>query len=142
MPIRNRENPSYPGYIFKEKFPALYAMAIHHLDLFRYVLNDEIIKVSGSFFKPKWSLYSSSTGCNLHLVTKKKTFINYTSTFSSLSNITNQESLIINGSKGSLINESNWLEPPLFFQKKNSSKKQNLTSQIKKKSINEIRIAL
>ena len=134
--IRNRENSSYPSYIFKEKFPALYAMGIHHLDLFRYILNDEISKVSGSFFKPKWSLYSSSTGFNLHLVTRKNTFINYTSTFSSLSNITNQESLIINGSKGSLINESNWSEPPLFFQKKNSSNKQNLTSHIKKTSIN------
>ena len=134
--IRNRENPSYPDYIFEEKFPALYAMGIHHLDLFRYILNDEIIRVSGSFFKPKWSFYTSSTGFNLHLVTKKNTFINYTSTFSSLSNITRQESLIINGSKGSLINESEWLEPPLFFQKKNSKKKKNLTSQIKKISIN------
>ena len=135
--IRNRENSSYPSYIYNEKFPALYAMGIHHLDLFRYILSDEIKKVNGSFFKPKWSLYSSSTGFNLHLVTKKNTFINYTSTFSSLSNITNQESLIINGSKGSLINESSWLEPPLFFQKKNSCNKQNLTSHIKKTSIND-----
>ena len=44
--------------------------------------------------------------------------------------------MIINGSKGSLINESEWLEPPLFFQKKNSKQKKNLTSQIKKNSIN------
>ena len=70
--IRNREKSFYPKYIYKEKLPALYAMGIHHLDLFRYILNDEIVKVSGNFFKPKWSLYSSFTGFNLHLVTKKK----------------------------------------------------------------------
>ena len=110
-------------------------MGIHHLDLFRYILDDEIVKVSGNFFKPKWSLYSSFTGFNLHMVTRKKTFINYTSTFSSLTNINNQESLVINGSKGSLLNESNWLEPPLFLQKKNDKNKKNLTFNIKKKSI-------
>ena len=133
--IRNREKSFYPNYIYKEKFPPLYAMGIHHLDLFRYILDDEIVKVSGNFFKPKWSLYSSFTGFNLHMVTRKKTFINYTSTFSSLTNINNQESLVINGSKGSLLNESNWLEPPLFLQKKNDKNKKNLTFNIKKKSI-------
>ena len=133
--IRNREKSHYPDYIYKEKFPALYAMGSHHLDLFRYILNDEIIKVSGNFFKPKWSLYSSFTGFNLNLVTRKKIIINYTSTFSSLTNINNQESLVINGSKASLMNTSNWLEPPLFLQKNNSEKKKNLTSNIKKTSI-------
>jgi len=135
--IRNREKTYYPDYIYKEKFPALYAMGIHHLDLFRYVLNDEIIKVSGAFFKPKWSIYSSYTGFNLNLTTRKRTIINYTSTFSSLTNPDNQESLIINGSKGSLMSDSNWLEPPLFLQRKNDNKKINLTLNIKKNSIND-----
>jgi len=133
--IRNREKPFYPSYIYKEKFPPLYAMGIHHLDLFRYILDDEVVRVSGNFFKPKWSLYSSFTGFNLHMLTRKKTFINYTSTFSSLTNINNQESLVINGSKGSLLNESSWLEPPLFLQNKNDKNKKNLTFNIKKKSI-------
>ena len=133
--IRNREKSHYPDYIYKEKFPALYAMGSHHLDLLRYILNDEIIKVSGNFFKPKWSLYSSFTGFNLNLVTRKGTVINYVSTFSSLTNINNQESLVINGSKASLMNTSNWLEPPLFLQKNNSEKKIYLTSSIKKISI-------
>ena len=55
-------------FYFKEKFPALYAMGIHHLDLFRYILSDEISKVNGSFFKPKWSQYSSSTGFNVFTI--------------------------------------------------------------------------
>ena len=135
--VRNREKTYYPNYIYKEKFPALYAMGIHHLDLFRYILNDEIVTVNGNFFKPKWSLYSSLTGFNLHLVTKKKTFINYTSTFSSLNSVNNQESIIINGSKGTMINESDWLEPPIFIQKKNNNKKKDLTYNIKNTSIKD-----
>jgi len=130
--IRNRENPNYPKYLFKEDSPALYAMGIHHLDLFRYLLNDEIKIVSGRFFKPYWSLYSSSTGVNLTLITKKKTIITYTSTLSSLSKVSSQESCIINGSKGSIFNESDWFEPHLIFKKKGSNKKQKLTAKVKK----------
>jgi len=110
--VRNRENPNYPDYIFKEKYPLLYAMGIHHLDLLRYVLQDEFISIRGEAFKPPWSLYESETGHQLTLKTKKGSFVTYTGTFSSLSTGLTQESLVIEGEKGTLVTESDWGDPP------------------------------
>lgn len=133
--IRNRENPNYPPYIFEEKYPLLYAMGIHHLDLFRYVLKQEYYSVSGHSFKPHWSMYKSDTGLNLFLKTKSGVSIIYSGTISSRNNIIPQESLVIEGEKGSLLNESQWLEPPLWFYPLGKKEKINLTKKIKKGTV-------
>ena len=128
--VRNRENPSYPKYIFEEEYPLLYAMGIHHFDLFRYVLDDEISSVGGSAFKPPWSMYKSKTGVNLYFETKKGVPLVYTGTISSANGGIPQENLIIEGEKGSLVNESHWLEPPLWFYPVGGGERIELTAEI------------
>lgn len=135
--LRNRENPNLPGYIFKEKYPLLYAMGIHHFDLFRYILREDYASVSGSGFKPPWSLYESPTGVHLMLRTASGIPIIYTGTFSAPSGLGLQEHLLIDGEKGSLVNESDWLEPPLFFLPRGSQEKIDLTGSIREKSVRE-----
>ena len=124
--IRNRENPNYPEYIFEEKYPLLYAMGVHHIDLFRYILNDEITSVSAFSFKPPWSLYSSDTGMNLFMETHSGTIINYVGTISSLNKFIPQESIVVEGELGTIINNSDWSEPPLYLIEKESRKKTTL----------------
>ncbi len=46
--LRDREKPHLPDYLFEEDDPLLYAMAIHHFDLFRYALGQEIVRVSAT----------------------------------------------------------------------------------------------
>lgn len=128
--IRNRENPNYPPYIFEEKHPLLYAMGIHHLDLIRYVLKEEYQSVSGHSFKPPWSLYKSDTGLNLHLKTTSGIDVIYSGTISSRNIMIPQESLLIEGENGSLLNESQWLEPPLWFYPQGKNERIDLTAEI------------
>ena len=45
--LRDREKPHLPDYLFDEPDPVLWAMGIHHLDLFRFVLGQEIVHVEG-----------------------------------------------------------------------------------------------
>lgn len=125
--IRDRENPNYPDYIKKEQFPLLYAMGIHHLDLFRYVLQDEFVSVMGNSFKPPWTIYESDSGLNLFLKTSKGVTVVYTGTISSRNRYLEQENLVIEGDFGTLYNESPWLEPPLWFLPKGSKEKEELT---------------
>jgi len=129
--VRNRENPNYPPYIFEEDHPLLYAMGIHHLDLFRYILNDEISSVTGFAFKPPWSMYKSETGVNLFIKTEKGIPIVYSGTISSQNSGILQESLFIEGEKGSLVNESDWMEPPLHFFPTGGKESLNLTEDVK-----------
>lgn len=135
--VRDRENPNYPAYIFEEEYPLLYAMGIHHLDLFRYILQDEYETVSGYSFKPPWSLYKSETGVNLFLRTKKGVTIVYTGTISSKNKVIPQESFLIEGEKGSLLNESQWSEPPLWFYPSGKSEKIDLTEHFRDSSTAE-----
>jgi predicted dehydrogenase len=133
--IRDRENPNYPNYIFAEEFPLLYAMGSHHLDLFRYILQDDYVSVSGHSFKPPWSLYQSDTGLHLFLQTRQQASISYTGTISSQNSLIPQESLVVEGEKGTLYTESQWLEPPLWFYPKGSKERVELTKDIQDRSI-------
>jgi predicted dehydrogenase len=133
--VRDRENPNYPPYIFAEEFPLLYAMGIHHLDLFRYILADEYVSVSGQTFKPSWSLYQWDTGLNLFFRTQKNVAIIYTGTISSQNRVIPQESLVVEGEKGTLFNESQWLEPPLWFFPKGKNEKIDLTQEVADRSV-------
>ncbi|KJU82085.1 Oxidoreductase family, NAD-binding Rossmann fold domain protein [Candidatus Magnetobacterium bavaricum] len=135
--MRDRENPKYPEYIFEENYPLLYAMGIHHLDLFRYILNDDFKVVSGHAFKPHWSLYKSMTGVNLFIEMKTGAHINYVGTISARNMVLHQESFVIEGEQGTVFNESQWLEPPLLFSKHGSKDVSNLTKDIGESSIRE-----
>jgi predicted dehydrogenase len=133
--VRDRENPNYPPYIFAEEFPLLYAMGIHHLDLFRYILQDEYVKVSGHSFKPSWTMYQSDTGLNLFFRTSKNIAVVYTGTISSQNRVIPQESLVVEGEKGTLVNESEWLEPPLWFCPKGKKERVDLTQEVADMSV-------
>jgi predicted dehydrogenase len=133
--IRDRENPNYPPYIFKEEFPLLYAMGIHHLDLCRYILGDEYVSVSGHSFKPPWSLYQSDTGLHLFLQTRNQVSVMYSGTISSKNCLIPQECLIVEGELGTLMNESQWLEPPLWFLPKGKQEKVNLSQEVEDLSV-------
>lgn len=133
--VRDRENPNLPAYIFEEKYPLLYAMGIHHIDLFRYILKEEFSSVSGYSFKPEWSLYQSDTGLNLFLKTEGNTAVSYTGTFSSKNSCLPQESLLIEGENGTLYNESQWMEPPLWFLPNGKKEKIDLTQDCRQQSI-------
>ena len=135
--LRNRENPNLPKYIFQEKYPLLYAMGIHHFDLIRYVLQDDYESVSGNSFRPPWSYYESSTGVNLFFKTKGGVPVIYSGTLSVQNKVSPQEYWLIEGEKGSLLNESEWLEPPLYFIPRGSKEKSDLTGSIPQKSVSE-----
>ncbi len=133
--LRDRENPRMPAYIFEERFPLLYANSIHHLDLFRYILQDDYESVAGFSMKPPWSIYKSDTGLNLFLKTKKGVTIVYSGSVSSRNKVLLQESFVIEGEKGTLFNESQWLEPPLWHIPYGKQEKIDLTAQVEKPSI-------
>ena len=128
--LRNREKLNYSKYIYEEKFPALYAMGSHHIDLFRFILNDDIKSVEAFSYNPKWSKYKYDSSQIILLRTLNDTIINYNTTFSSKNENLPQESLIIEGESGYLYNESDWFEPPVYLYKK---KKINLSEKITKK---------
>ena len=50
--LRDREAPHLPDYLFDEPDPILWAMGVHHLDLFRYALGEEIVRVEGRAARP------------------------------------------------------------------------------------------
>lgn len=133
--VRNRENPNYPDYIFAEPYPLLYAMGIHHLDLFRHVLGDEIDRIDGCSFKPPWSLYASVTGHSLRLWSKDGVFIGYEGTISSKTAGFPQESLVIEGELGTLVCDSDWLDPPLLFYPAGSREPVDLTAEVADRSV-------
>ncbi len=113
--IRDREQLHLPDYLFEESYPLLHAMAVHHFDLFRFVLGENIVFVEGSAFTPPWSRYKSPPSVNLRMQTESGIPISYLGTFASLNSHIPQESLIIDGSAGSLSNDSSWGEPPVLF---------------------------
>jgi predicted dehydrogenase len=49
------------------EFPLLVDMAIHHLDLIRYVTGRNILRVSAWSFRPSWSWYSHDPGLKMML---------------------------------------------------------------------------
>jgi predicted dehydrogenase len=128
--LRNREKLNYSKYIYEEKFPALYAMGSHHIDLFRFILNDDIKSVEAFSYNPKWSKYKYDSSQIILLRTHNNTIINYNTTFSSKNESLPQESLVIEGESGYIYNESDWFEPPVYLYKK---KKINLSEKKTKK---------
>src|SRR5207248_2973044 len=100
----DRELPHLPDYLFEERDPVLMAMGIHHLDLFRYVLDDDIVSVEGHQFRPRWSRYQHPSGMQLWMETESGIKISYAATFSSRNGHLPLESIQVEGELGTLIN--------------------------------------
>ncbi len=125
--IRDREKPHLPEYLFHEPDPILWAMSIHHFDLFRYVLGEEIVEVSGIGTRPSWSRYTSDSILDLTLRTTSGVPISYVASFSSRNSHLPQESLQIEGEHGTIYNDSQYFEPPLYFSSRDTPEPIDLT---------------
>ncbi len=113
--LRDREHPHLPEYLFYEPDPILWAMGVHHLDLFRYVLGEEIVRVEGRAVRPGWSRYRVPSINDLWLETEGGVVISYTASFSSRNAHIPQESLQVEGELGTIYNDSDYFEPPLWL---------------------------
>ncbi len=113
--LRDREQPHLPEYLFDEPDPILWAMGVHHIDLFRYVLGEEIVSVEGRAAKPSWSRYRVPSINDLWLETSGGVVISYVASFSSRNAHIPQESLQIEGELGTIYNDSDYFEPPLWL---------------------------
>jgi predicted dehydrogenase len=117
--LRDRELPHLPDYLFAEQDPMLYALTVHHVDLFRYVLGQEISFVEGRDFLPPWSRYTHPTLVQLWLETDDGVAISYAGTISSRSNrIYPWENLIVEGELGTIANSSDTFDPPLLLSRR------------------------
>ena len=116
--LRDREKPHLPDYLYEEEDPLLHAMAIHHFDLFRYVSGQEIVEVSGQATRPPWSRYKHPSTIQLWMETDAGTAISYVATFSSRNAHIPQESLQVEGSLGTIYNDSQYFEPPLLLSRR------------------------
>ena len=128
--LRDREKPHLPDYLFDEEDPVLWAMGIHHLDLFRYALNDEIIAAEGSAWTPTWSRYRQPSIVDLTLRTQRGAVISYVASFSSRNAHLPQESLQVEGELGTISNESQYFEPPLILSLRDHAEAIDLTADV------------
>jgi predicted dehydrogenase len=128
--LRDRELGQLPDYLFAEADPLLYAMSIHHFDLFRYVLQQEIVRVEGHAFKPRWSRYEHPSGMQLWMETHGGVVISYVATFSSRNGHLPLESLQIEGETGTLANDSEYSEPPLLLSRRSQPSTVDLTAAV------------
>ena len=113
--LRDREQPHLPDYLFDEPDPILWAMGVHHLDLFRYVLGEDIVRVEGRATRPSWSRYRVPSINDLWLETESGLGISYVASFSSRNAHIPQESLQVEGELGTIYNDSDYFEPPLWL---------------------------
>jgi len=113
--LRDREQPHLPDYLFEEPDPILWAMGVHHLDLFRYILGEEIVRVEGRAARPSWSRYRVPSINDLWMETETGLVISYLASFSSRNAHIPQESLQVEGELGTIYNDSDYFEPPLWL---------------------------
>ena len=118
--LRDREKPHLPDYLFDEEDALVYAMGIHHFDLFRYVLGQEIVRVAGHAARPNWSRYRTPSINQLWMETDGGVVISYVGTFSSRNSHIPQESLQVEGELGTLSNDSQYFEPPLVLSRRDA----------------------
>jgi predicted dehydrogenase len=128
--LRDRELPHLPDYLFEEEHPILYAMAIHHFDLFRYALGQDFVSVHGHATTPAWSRYRHASVIQLWMEMDRGAVVSYTATFSSRNAHLPLESLQIEGELGTLHNESAYAEPPLLLSKRGDDEPIDLTAEV------------
>ena len=102
-------------------------MGIHHLDLFRYVLGQEIVHVDGT---PVGRLEPLSRPVDqpLWLETDQGVVISYVASFSSRNAHIPQESLQVEGELGTAFNDSDYFEPPLWLSLRDAEQPVDLTA--------------
>lgn len=127
--LRDREKPHLPDYLFDEPDAVLWAMGIHHLDLFRYILEgQEFVHVEGRAARPRWSRYRVPSINDLVLQTDRGVLVSYVASFSSRNAHIPQESLQVEGELGTIFNDSDYFEPPLLLSLRDSSEVVDLTA--------------
>ena len=126
--LRDREKPHLPDYLFDEPDPVLWAMGIHHFDLFRFILGQEIVRVHGHAARPAWSRYRVPSINDLWMETDGGVVISYVASFSSRNAQIPQESLQVEGELGTLYNDSQYFEPPLWLSLRDGDGPVDLTA--------------
>jgi predicted dehydrogenase len=125
--LRDRELPHLPDYLFTEDDPLLFAMAIHHFDLFRSILGQEFSLVDARSARPAWSRYRNPSILQAWLETENGIVVSYAATFSSRNAFLPLESLQVEGKLGTLHNESTYSEPPLLLSLRGTEEPIDLT---------------
>ena len=129
--LRDREGAHLPDYLFDEQDPVLWGMSIHHFDLFRHVLGQDIARVSGHAANVPWSRYRRSPSTlQLWMETTGGIPISYAATFSSHNSHLPLESLQVEGELGTLHNESAYSEPPLLLSRRGEEAPVDLTADV------------
>jgi predicted dehydrogenase len=127
--LRDRELPHLPEYLFDEPDPMLFALTVHHVDLLRWVLGDEIAVVEGRAFHPPWSRYRHPSVMQLWLETEGGIAISYSGTISSRNgHYFGWEHFIVEGELGSIFNESDFSDPPLLLSRRDDKSPVDLTA--------------
>jgi predicted dehydrogenase len=128
--LRDRELPHLPEYLFEEEDPILFAMSIHHLDLFRYALGQDYVRIQGRATTPSWSRYRHASVLQLWMEMDRGAVVSYAATFSSRNAHLPLESLQVEGELGTLHNESQYSEPPLLLSRRGESELVDLTADV------------
>jgi predicted dehydrogenase len=128
--LRDRELPHLPDYLFEEEDPILYAMSIHHFDLFRYALGQDVVRVQGHATTPAWSRYRHASVLQLWMEMDGGAVVSYVATFSSRNGHLPLESLQVEGERGTLHNESQYSEPPLLLSRRGEAEPVDLTADV------------
>ena len=128
--LRDRESAHLPDYLFAEDDPILYAMAIHHFDLFRYALGQDFARIQGNATTPSWSRYRHASVLQLWMEMDGGALVSYVATFSSRNGHLPLESLQVEGELGTLHNESQYSEPPLLLSRRGDSEPIDLTADV------------
>jgi predicted dehydrogenase len=128
--VRDRELPHLPEYLFEEPEPMLYALTIHHVDLYRWILGQEIALVDGRSFGPRWSRYAHPSGMHVWMETEAGVGISYVGTVSSRSAHIPWENLLVEGELGTLVTDSNTFDPPLLLSRRGDPEPVDLTADV------------
>jgi predicted dehydrogenase len=129
--VRDRELPHLPDYLFDEPDPMLYALTVHHLDLYRFMLGQEFTRVEGRAFHPRWSRYSHPSVMQLWLETDGGVVVSYAGSISSRNGgHLRWENLVVEGELGTLYNDTDTLDPPLLLSRRGDDEPVDVTADV------------
>lgn len=91
------------GWREKMSDPFLLDFAIHHFDMMRYALQDEVVRVTAQSFRPSWSWLDGNPAAAAIVTMRNGAVVDYGGTMVSLGLETPQEGLVtVIGEKGTL----------------------------------------
>jgi len=91
------------GWREKMSDPFLLDFAIHHFDMMRYALADEVVRVMAQSFRPSWSWLEGNPAAAAIVTMRNGAVVDYGGTMVSLGLETTQEGLVtVIGEKGTL----------------------------------------